>query len=98
MQRPDHQGSFPSDPQLPLNLYEKMDQVRLTILLAVFTPRHRCAAWFTYPESTSTFSNGTRTSAEQCRTALHGATMQPSVSTPSFITPINPLPNTLDVG
>jgi hypothetical protein len=47
-QRPDHQhqGSFPSDPQLPLDLFEKMDKVRVTILLAVFNPRHRCAASF----------------------------------------------------
>jgi hypothetical protein len=35
---------FPSDPQLPLNSFEKMDKVRVTILLAVCTPRHRCAA------------------------------------------------------
>jgi hypothetical protein len=39
-------ASFPSDPQLPLNPFENMDKVRVTILLAVFTPRHRCAGSF----------------------------------------------------
>jgi hypothetical protein len=41
-----HQGSFPSDSHLPLNPFENMDKVRVTVLLAVGTQRHRCAASF----------------------------------------------------
>jgi hypothetical protein len=37
-------ANFPSDTQLPLNPFEKMDKVRVTIPLALLTLRHRCAA------------------------------------------------------
>jgi hypothetical protein len=41
---PRHLASRRIHVQLPLNSFEKMDKVRVTILLAVCTPRLRCAA------------------------------------------------------
>ena len=100
-------ASFPSDPQLPLNPFENMDKVRVTILLAVFTPRHRCAGSF-QPSGKHihflqwhTHLDLKLNSAVSCsRPWGHRAATRGSLahSSPPFITPINHLPTTLDVG
>ena len=70
--------------------FEKMDKVRLAILLAVFTPRQRCAASFHPSRKRMHFLQGMHTHLrEQCHAALHGATMHAATRVHPLIHHVN---------
>jgi hypothetical protein len=77
-----------------------MDKVRVTILSAMGTRVADAPARFTHLENACTFSNGTRTNQQSSAYVVqawghHAASRgSPGNPGPSFITPINPLPNT----